>query len=97
MIQKELDIAYFLKNQMVTSLALKLLFTKLERTLLRNQAKPFVIRDATSPASSDDETDLSKLEAQKAKSSHYDKLARGIMHGKKRPSLDTCEDQLIEM
>ena len=44
-IDKELDIVNFLRKQMVSDLVQKLTFTKLERYLLRNQARPFVIKD----------------------------------------------------
>ena len=58
-ISQELDIVHLLKNQMITSQVIRLLFTKLERVLLRNQAKQFVIRDAKEPVGSDDDIIMS--------------------------------------
>ena len=40
----ELDIANFLQTQMVARISLRMLFTKFERFLLRNQHKPFALR-----------------------------------------------------
>ena len=39
---KELDIVYFLRKQLILGLTHKLIFTKLERFLLKNQARHFV-------------------------------------------------------
>ena len=41
----ELDIANFLRHQLVSKLSLKVLFNKVERRLLYNQADPFVVSD----------------------------------------------------
>ena len=42
-ISRELDIVTFLRHQMIDDVARRLLFTRMERYLIRNQAKPFVL------------------------------------------------------
>ena len=78
-LEQELDIAKFLKKQMISSLTLKMLFSKLERLLLRNQAKPFIINDENEQPTSDENINLSELESQKAKSPYFYKLAEGLV------------------
>ena len=56
-----------------------MLFTKLERLLLRNQAKPFIINDENEQPTSDENVNLSELESQKAKSPYFYKLAEGLV------------------
>ena len=48
-IQDELDIANFLRRQLVTKIAHKTLFTNKERYLMNHQADPFVIKTKTEP------------------------------------------------
>ena len=42
-ISREIDIVTLLRHQMIDDIARRLLFTRMERYLIRNQAKPFVL------------------------------------------------------
>ena len=44
-ISNQFDVATFLKHQMIDKLHRQLVFTKIERFMLRNQVKPFVLDD----------------------------------------------------
>ena len=59
---------------MMAGLTLKLLFTKLERFLLHNQAWPFVLRDNDVSEENDDSIDEKVIEELKPKSRHYKHL-----------------------
>ena len=69
---------------MVTGIALKLLFTKLERFLLRNQSYPFVIQDGSGPDEKEYEVDEETLETMNSYSKYYERLVKGIYNRKHR-------------
>ena len=72
---------------MIAGLTLKLLFTKLERYLLLNQARPFVLRDNGVPDENDDSINQEAIEELKPKSKHYKQLLKGLYH-KEIPQLE---------
>ena len=65
MIYKELDLIRFIKRQKMYEIAMKLLFTKSDLFLIRNQQKPFVVSDVKSDVESEDSEDW------KPKSKHF--------------------------
>ena len=65
---------------MVTTAALKLLFTKLERLLLRNQAKPFVIREKTTDTDTQEYSQIKRLDSSETNSRYFRKLQKGLLH-----------------
>ena len=78
-ISKHLDIVRFLKNQMVSKIIQRLLFSKPERFLLRNQATPFVVKSAKNKnlnefTSSEDQDFFPTGE----NSQYYDRLVDGV-------------------
>ena len=42
-ISREIDIVSFIRQQMIDDIVRRLLFTRMERYLIRNQANPFVL------------------------------------------------------
>ena len=56
-IADEFDIVNFLRNQMLTQIHRKLVFNPLDRYLLKNQAKPFVLNSKAQCQSDTDSDD----------------------------------------
>ena len=56
-IADELDIETFLRGQFRNKTSQKVLFTQLERFLLRNQAKPYVIDSKIEPPKTEEKTE----------------------------------------
>ena len=67
---------------MMAGIALKLLFTRLERYLMSNQARPFVLKGKASSEEKDDSIDEETLEVLKPQSKHYNSLIEGLYHSK---------------
>ena len=61
---------------MVAGIALKLLFTRLERYFMSNQARPFVLNEKASSEEKDDSIDEETFEILKPKSKHYNSLIK---------------------
>ena len=84
-ISSELDIIRLLRQQMVTKIAQRTLFTKLERFLMVNQTKPFLIKapKSTGEASSFDSSSESiyaeAMESLIAISPYYSRLVSGVL------------------
>ena len=57
-----------------------MIFTKLERYLLKNQAMPFVIQKGFKPHQNDEIISEKTMKLQEIQSRYYRKLARGLMH-----------------
>ena len=80
LIDHELDIVRFLRGQFVNKATQKLLFTRFERFLLKNQFKPYVISSRTEPKESND-SDLSfsgYLGDNILSSRYFEELKKGV-------------------
>ena len=67
---------------MVAGIALKLLFTRLERYFMSKQARPFVLKEKASSEEKDDSIDEETLKVLKPQSKHYSSLIKGLYHTK---------------
>ena len=68
---------------MVASIVSRTLFTKLERLLIRNQARPFVIKDKkteleTIDSDSPDQIDEKTYKSKITQSQHFYRLCEGV-------------------
>ena len=83
LIDEQLDIVSFVRNSFMIQTQRKVLFTKLERYLLRNQIYPFVVNSKQQTTSSDNSAkkfSLENIQEQIAESNYYDKLAQGAVY-----------------
>ena len=76
----------------------KLLFTKLELFLIRNQARPFVIDKKVKPVAQDRGTQLSRetFESQKNVSKYYKKLLEGVYDSETRRRITESRESNID-
>ena len=93
-IEDELDIVNLLRHLFVSRVSMKILFRRVERYLLEQQAMPFVITDDADRLLIDDFKDFNvKFPPMTHKHSNYNRLVRGVQESGKQQKLEGHESR----
>ena len=75
-IAKHLDVVHIIRNQMINEVTRRLLFTKLERYLMRQQQRPFTL--SSKKVKSSDTSDFDPLDYVNETTDYQVTLLRGV-------------------